>query len=189
MRHAALHLVSPLLSSQAFLANAKSVLQSMYSGLVDDPPITIYRFLLAIWSAVSGTSPGQARKAALALLDDRAIDSLLQLLSRHDVEPTTERPVSEITLAFLSQITATPGQGICFHDQGWYSRSQVRETDQDEEVPVEGSTHTEKQRGGIHNRLLSNAIRKIGSRAVDDNSKIGEWMIKVLSACPELVSG
>ena len=189
MRHAALHLLSPLLSSQALLSNAKPLLQPMYSGLIDDPPISISRLLLAIWTAVSGSSPGQARKASLALLDERAIESLLQLLSKHDIEPTTGRRVSEIALEFLSAVTAIPGRGICFQDQGWYSRNQARDTDQADEATGEASMSTEKHRGGLHNRLLSNVIRKIGSRAVDDNSEVGEWMVRVLSACPELVSG
>ena len=188
IRHAVLHIILPLLSTPVLLASVKSMLHPLYSNMPADPPVTVYRILQAIWSAISTPSQGIARKTALALLDERALEHLLSLLSHHDTEPTSGKTVSEIALAFLEAVTATPGQGICFPDQGWYPRRSNWDKEEEPEagpsrLPAEGS------RDALHNRILSNVMRKVGSKVVDDDSKVGEWAAKVFAAVPELVAG
>lgn len=158
--------------------------------------MTIYRILTAIWEAITAPSPGTGRKAALALLDERAIDNILALFNRDETEPTTGKSVSEIASAFLEGVTTVPGRGICFVDEGWYPRRQsdnpvavrMNQLDDDDQQRGGGSRE-DRLRRGLHNRILSNVVRKLGGKVVDDNGRIGEWAIKLLQACPELVAG
>lgn len=101
-----------------------------------------------------------------------------------------------MTMAFLEGVTATPGQGVCFPDEGWYPRRGRDEaTGLEEAGPEEqenggvGDGRDDRFRKGLHNRILSNVVRRIGSKAVGDQGPIGDWVIKVLQACPEIVAG
>jgi len=192
IRHAALHLILPLLSLPALHAHAKSILPGLYNGLAGDPPMTIYRVLTGIWTAINGPSAGLSRKTAIALLDENAIEKLLELVNREVVEPTTGKTVGEMTLAFLDVTTTIPGQGICFPDEGWYPRRNDRNEEDDEDATGASNVRDWREgrmRRGLHNRILSNVVRKLGARVVDDQGRIGDWVIKVLQACPEIVAG
>ena len=194
IRHAALHLILPLLSLPAFHAHAKTIIPSVYSNLSADPPITIYRILTALWSAITGPSGGLARRSALALLDENAVEHLLSLLSQEVIESTSGRTVADMTMCFLVGVTATPGQGICFPDEGWYPRwsadDKLRELEGEGDGMERGGRNKDgKMRKGLHNRILSNVVKKVGARAVGGNGKVGDWVIEVLQACPELVAG
>lgn len=125
-------------------------------------------------------------------MDENALENLLGLLNRLDVESTSGKSVGDMTMAFLEATTTIPGRGICFPDEGWYPRrsKDVDETTaQEDTVEVYGRAAEGKMRKGLHNRILSNVIRKLGSKVVDDQGRIGDWAIKVLHACPELVAG
>jgi nucleolar pre-ribosomal-associated protein 1 len=116
---------------------------------------------------------------------------LLALLDRAEIEPTSGKTVADITSGFLEQVTATPGKGICFADEGWYPRTQRENavnlaSGADEEI---AGNREERLRKGLHNRILSNVTRKLGAKVVDDKGLIGEWAVKVFRACPEIVAG
>lgn len=191
IRHAALHLVTPLLSLPAFHSQTKMILPAMYNNIQGDPPISIYRLLTGLWDAINGPSIGISRRAALALLDENAIEKLLGLVNREDVDPISGKTVGDLALAFLDAATTVPGRGICFPDEGWYPRR----TESDKNVTEEGEERggrdwkEGRMRKGLHNRILSNVVRKLGSRVVDDQGKVGDWVIKVLHACPEIIAG
>ena len=197
IRHAVLRLILPLLASSSFLTHCRPLMHPMFSGLASDPPLTVLRVLEALWSAIMTPSAGVARRVALALLDEKSLEHLLSLLSRQDVEAETGRSVADMAMTFLEGVTATPGKGICFPDEGWYPRGGAAESAvngvHDEDGEETGSGYQGRgvagDRKGLHNRILSNVVRKVGSKAVDDSSKVGEWLIKVLTACPELVAG
>ncbi|KAL7418746.1 hypothetical protein Q5752_006429 [Cryptotrichosporon argae] len=167
VRHLALGVVLPLLSTQGFHTYAKGIMSAVYSGLASDPPITISRVLTALWQATHLPSPGIARRISLVLFDESALDHLLKLLPR--IDEHDGRKVGDTVASFLYSVTADPSRGICFPDQGWYPR-------------------TDGDKRGVHNRILGNVVNKLGGRAVDD-ARIGEWVVKVFAACPELVAG
>lgn len=178
IRHLVIQLILPLLPTVGFHAHAKAILPALYSGLSQDPPTTVYRVLMAIWAAVSGPPPGVARRISLVLLDERALDEISRLVERAGVEPTTGRSVAEIVEGFLEGVTATPDRGICFEDEGWYPRE-----DNDEE---KGGR---RDRKGLHNRILSNIVKRLGARVIDDEGRVGNWVLKMFAQCPELVAG
>lgn len=183
----------PLLSTTEFQTYSRQILPGLYSNLPSDPPKTILGVLNAIWEAISGPSPGLARKVSLALLDENAIESVLQLLPREDVEETTGRSVGELAASFLEGVTCNPERGICFPDEGWYPRrsagSVLGEADENEgEGEGRSYDREHKARMGLHNRILSNVVRRIGGKVVDD-SRLGDWALKVMNACPEIIAG
>ncbi|BEJ10826.1 hypothetical protein CspHIS471_0102480 [Cutaneotrichosporon sp. HIS471] len=173
IRHLGIQLILPLLPAAEFHVHAKAILPNLYHGLVDDPPATVYRVLSAMWGAISGPPPGVARRISLVLLDEGALDHISRLLGREAVEASSGRTVGDIAKGFLESVTSNPARGICFPDQGWYER-------EDEDS---------KQKRGLHNRILSNALRKLGARVVDDDGRVGAWVLKVFEAAPELVAG
>lgn len=176
IRHLAIHLVLPLLPTTPFHTHAKQILPALYSGLALDPPTTVYRVLNAMWAAISGPPPGIARRIALVLLDENAVDNISKLLDRGATEPETGVSVGDMAAGFLEGATATPGRGICFPDEGWYPRE-------------EEDTADPKKKRGLHNRILSNVVKRLGARVVDDEGRVGAWVLKMFKACPELVGG
>jgi len=100
-----------------------------------------------------------------------------------------------MVMAFLEGVTATPGQGVCFPDEGWYPRREKDNLGMDDEAGEEaekrgmGDGRGNRFKNGLHNRILSNVVRRMGLKAIDDKGRIAEWMLKVLQACPEIVAG
>jgi nucleolar pre-ribosomal-associated protein 1 len=112
-------------------------------------------------------------------------------LDREEIEATSGKSIAEMTSAFLEQVTATPGKGICFQDEGWYPRTpkdRLLSMNAEVEEDLRGSRE-ERIRKGLHNRILSNVVRKLGSKVVDGKGRRGDWVLKVMRACPEIVAG
>ncbi|KAE8538308.1 hypothetical protein D1P53_005650 [Cryptococcus gattii VGV] len=185
IRHLILRIILPLLPSPSFQPHARTILPPLYSNLAADPPITVLRILTALWAAISSPSPGLNRRVSLSLFQERSIEALWGQLGRDEVEETSGKKVGELVRAFLGGITATPGKGVCFPDEGWYPRRTDDSKEGGNKVVVGGDTWKK----GLHNRILGNVVRKVGNKVVDDEGIVGEWMIEVFKACPELISG
>ncbi|TYJ56309.1 hypothetical protein B9479_003000 [Cryptococcus floricola] len=185
IRHLILRLISPLFSTSPFQPHARSLLPPLYSNLASDPPITIFRVLSSLWAAMTSQSGGFNRRVSLILFQERSIEALWNLLGNENVEKTSGKTVGELVYSFLIGITATPGKGVCFVDEGWYPRR--AEGDKKDDERKESSN--DAWRKGLHNRILGNVVRKVGTQVVDEDGIVGDWMIRVFEACPELVSG
>lgn len=172
-------------------------MRPLFANIAQDPPITILRVLTALWEAITGPHSGAGRKNALMLLDEQAIEHLLALFQQGDIEPTSGKTVGEMVQAFVEGVTTRPGRGICFADEGWYPRKQQeggmgmgrngRNDDDDD-----GAAHLtleERTRRGLHNRILSNVVRKLGGKVLEDSGRVAAWAVHMLEACPELVAG
>lgn len=195
IRHLCLDLILPLVSTPPFHSHARQIMRPLFANIAQDPPITILRILTSLWEAITGPHSGAGRKNALMLLDEQAIDHLSALFTSGEVEQGSGKSVGEMTLAFVEGVTTRPGRGVCFADEGWYprrqqegavGRSQGRNDDGDDEVHL---TLEERTRRGLHNRILSNVVRKLGGKVLEDSGRISSWAIHMLEACPELVSG
>ncbi|RXK38093.1 hypothetical protein M231_04652 [Tremella mesenterica] len=192
IRHALLHLILPMFPTPLFQAHARLVMPSIWSHISSDPPITVYRILDAAWTAITAQTSGLGRRTSLVLLNESAIEHLLQLLVRQDTEPITGKKVGEIVSAFLDSVTIVPGRGVCFPDEGWYPRQptddDAKRSFADQEYHNPRSDPEERLRRGLHNRILSNVVRRLGPKVIDEHEQIGEWVVKVLRSCPELVA-
>jgi len=142
-----------------------------------------------------------ARRTALNLLDENAIEKFVDLLSRDDKDPTIGLGVGEMVLRFLEDLTTVPGKGVCFPDEGWYPRKNdadlrfgavsgnLEEEDDEKGRGFDDGNGKGRGRRGLHNRILSNVIRRLGGKVMEDTGRVGEWVVKVLAACPEIVAG
>ncbi|KAL1411880.1 hypothetical protein Q8F55_002862 [Vanrija albida] len=182
IRHLAIDLILPLLPIAPFHTFAKGILPHLYSGLAQDPPTTVYRVLTAMWASISGPPPGIARRISLTLLDEAAILNISQLLERGAVDPVSGRSVGEIAEGFLQGVTSNPSRGICFADEGWYPRQEAEDDGNNRE------NSDARRRKGLHNRILSNVVKRLGNRSVDDEGRVGGWVIKMFEAMPELIA-
>lgn len=109
------------------------------------------------------------------------IFKLIKLYERTQVEGDDEEYVpANLVHHFLLAICTRPGIGICFKDRAWYAR----ETDGDEPLQSE-ATDPKHRSGKIYNKILSNVVKTL---KVNEDSRQQELALKILSACPELVS-
>lgn len=117
-----------------------------------------------------------------------ALRQLLRLYERNVPEGSDPETVpADVVHHFLLALCSRPGVGLCFADRGWYPR----ETDEEQRSAVDsGDGHTEldtAQKGGkIYNKILANVVKTL---KVNEDPRQQELALKVLSACPELVSG
>lgn len=82
---------------------------------------------------------------------------------------------AELAHDFLLSICTIPGEGICYKDYGWY--------------PVVSATETQEAQGSaskIRNKTLSRFIAVLKPAEDIRQQKL---LLKILSACPELVPG
>lgn len=82
---------------------------------------------------------------------------------------------------FLLAICTRTGFGLCFKDRGWYPRrdEDAAEKNDDDEGNRQGQ-------GKIHNRILANVLKNLKP---NEDLRQQELALKILTACPELVSG
>jgi nucleolar pre-ribosomal-associated protein 1 len=80
---------------------------------------------------------------------------------------------------FLLAICTRPGTGVCFKERGWYPR------EADDDSKVDDGDEIVTKAGRIHNKILANVLKGL---KVNEDSRQQELALKILSACPELVS-
>jgi nucleolar pre-ribosomal-associated protein 1 len=179
--------VLPLLAQPNVYSFARTLMPPIYSQLDQDPPITVFRVLTAIWDAITLSSPGISRRISLALVNESSIEFLIKLLGRSDIDMTSGQKVGDIVKGFMEGVTTTPGRGICFADDGWYPREPDAKLKDDDEG--DRGNREDKEKKKLHNRILANVIRKLGARVIDDDGKLGNLAVEIVRSCPELVAG
>lgn len=92
-----------------------------------------------------------------------------------------EHVPADLVHHFLLAICTRPGVGICFKDRGWYPR----ESDRDDEPNIENESGHHKS-GKIYNKILANLLKTL---KVNEDSRQQELALKIMTTCPELVSG
>lgn len=93
--------------------------------------------------------------------------------------PEAESIPADIAHHFLLAICTHRGIGICFADNGWYPR-------QDTETSIEFQADKPSVSGGkVYNKILSNVLKSL---KVTDDARQQELALKILRACPELIS-
>jgi hypothetical protein len=128
-------------------------------------------------------SPTFVIKTFLALLSQTFDAQIIKLYDRVAQEgPEPDHIPADLVHHFMLAICTRPGTGVCFRDQGWYPR--VSDTD---DGVVHGEEELKSQRGGkIHNIILANILKTL---KINEDPRQQELSVKVMEACPELVSG
>jgi nucleolar pre-ribosomal-associated protein 1 len=84
---------------------------------------------------------------------------------------------------FLLAVCSHPGIGLCFKDRGWYPRDPDGDAGVVQEIQSEDATS--RPGGRIHNKILANVLKGL---KVNEDPRQQELALKILTACPELVS-
>lgn len=91
-----------------------------------------------------------------------------------------EQIPADLAHHFLLAICTRPGVGVCFKDRGWYPR------EAEDELAIEKDEEHQSKPGRLHNRLLANVVKSLKA---NEDLRQQELVLKILSACPELVAG
>ncbi|SRR6266404_7590832 len=83
---------------------------------------------------------------------------------------------------FLLAICTHPGVGVCFKDRGWYPR----ETEDESKTAQSGNDGTAPKGARIYNKILSHVLKSL---KINEDPRQQELALRIMSACPELVSG
>ncbi|KAI7883289.1 hypothetical protein K492DRAFT_205560 [Lichtheimia hyalospora FSU 10163] len=106
------------------------------------------------------------------------LEKIAKLYNRREPEIIGEDETgipADLAHEFLLSICTVPGEGICYKDYGWY--------------PVASATETQGTQSSstkIRNKTLSRFIALLKPA---DDIRQQQLLLKILSACPELVSG
>ncbi|KAF8308276.1 hypothetical protein DL93DRAFT_2119068 [Clavulina sp. PMI_390] len=172
----------------ALLEEHKDLFTGIFKGLHEDPYEVVRYVLEACWDGVWGDAK-IARTTKIRLFSEGILAQLVKLYSRTDSESDDAEDIpADLIHHFLLAITTRPGAGLCFHDRGWYPRSN------DQDTPLETSSTTNEgdgdsataPGGNVYNKILRNFLRTL---KVNEDARQQELALKILTSCPELVQG
>ncbi|KZT52357.1 hypothetical protein CALCODRAFT_92465 [Calocera cornea HHB12733] len=129
------------------------------------------------------------RTAKIGVFNEWMLGQILRLYERDDKDdPSHAFSAADLAHHFLLAICTRPGVGICFADGGWYPRE--TETGEGNEgaadEPRDEPDQRHQQKGRIYNKILSNFLKAL---KVGEDARQQELALKILEACPELVTG
>ncbi|KAF9531008.1 ribosome 60S biogenesis N-terminal-domain-containing protein [Crepidotus variabilis] len=158
---------------EAFLA--------IFKGIADDHYTLMRKILEVCWSGI-WEDQKLKRTLKVGLFNEITLGHLLKLYDRVQADDEDEDHIpANLVHHFLLAICSRPGVGICFRDRGWYPR----EGDLNDSATKDEEDNSKKP-SRIYNKIFSNVIKTF---KVNEDSRQQELAMKILSACPELVSG
>ncbi|KAG5640903.1 hypothetical protein DXG03_006683 [Asterophora parasitica] len=164
---------TPIQVKTTFFEQHREPFLAMFKGVVQDSFPVVRMILEACWAGL-WSDPKVKRTLKISLFSETTISHLMKLYERNVEEGDEPNQVpADLLHHFLLAICTRPGTGICFRDRGWYPR----ESDDGDD---------ETARGKIHNKILANVLKSL---KVNEDLRQQELALKVMGACPELVSG
>src|SRR6266702_3921453 len=106
----------------------------------------------------------------------------MRLYDRSVGEESDDQIPADLAHHFLLAICTHPGVGVCFKDRGWYPR----ETEDESRVTQSANDETAPTNARIYNKILSHLLKSL---KVNEDPRQQELAFRIMSACPELVSG
>ena len=97
-------------------------------------------------------------------------------------EESDDQIPADLAHHFLLAICTHPGVGVCFKDRGWYPR----ETEDESKDSQSGDDEAAPRNARIYNKILSHLLKSL---KVNEDPRQQELALRIMSACPELVSG
>ncbi|KIJ58791.1 hypothetical protein HYDPIDRAFT_119198 [Hydnomerulius pinastri MD-312] len=169
----------------AFLEHRRDIFMSVFRGLIQDCYSDIQKVLQVCWESL-WCDPKIKRTIKVGVLNEVTISHLLKLYDRAIPEKQGgEHVPADVVHHFLLAICTRPGQGICFRDRGWYPR----ETDDGNVIDEEDAEVTRQKgrfTGRVYKRISANVLRTLN---VNEDARQQELALKIMTSCPELVSG
>ncbi|PIL36537.1 hypothetical protein GSI_00226 [Ganoderma sinense ZZ0214-1] len=170
----------------AFLERHRDAFTSIFKGLWQDSYSLIRRVFEVCWSGL-WSDQKLKRTLKVQVFNEATLSQLIRIYERNTPEgPNSESVPADVVHHFLLAVCTRPGVGICFHDRGWYPR----EIDTDQRGFTGLAEHSEddpRQKGGkIYNKIIANVLKTL---KVNEDPRQQEFALKILAACPELVTG
>ncbi|KAJ7505347.1 ribosome 60S biogenesis N-terminal-domain-containing protein [Mycena galericulata] len=163
-----------------FLEQHRDVFFSIFRGLAQDPFTVIRRVLEICWTGI-WLDQKIKRTLKIGLFSEITVAQLLKIYDRAAAEDSDpERVPADLAHHFLLAICTRPGIGICFRDRGWYPRKSDTES-----VPDEDEPRSRDKGGRVYNKILGNILKTL---KVNEDLRQQELALKIMAACPELVS-
>ncbi|KAK6515259.1 hypothetical protein TWF506_007602 [Arthrobotrys conoides] len=137
------------------------------TAAVIDEVLTVFRDNIIADQQIS-------RSSKTNYLNDWSLGRLAELCYRDDpINPEApDRTVADVVLEFLGGVCTTPGNGVCFKDNGWYNGSKS-----------DALEKTGKQQ--VNNRILLGLLKSLRPYS---NTYHLRLLIAVFTAAPELVA-
>ncbi|TRM62838.1 ribosome 60S biogenesis N-terminal-domain-containing protein [Schizophyllum amplum] len=167
-------LTTPSPYKAAFLEQHVPALALMLKGIPQDPTSVVKHVLEMLWEGL-WCDPKVKRTLKVALFGETTMGHLLKLYD------SPSEDTRDVLHHFLLAICTRPGTGVCFRDRGWYPR----EDHSDGSTLISGNTPASSS-NKIHNRILAHLLKQL--RPTEDPRQ-HELALRILSACPELVTG
>jgi nucleolar pre-ribosomal-associated protein 1 len=106
----------------------------------------------------------------------------MKLYNRSVGEDSDDQILADLAHHFLLAICTHPGVGVCFKDRGWYPR----ETEDEPKLAESGNDEVAPKNARIYNKILAHLLKNM---KVNEDPRQQELALRIMSACPELVSG
>lgn len=183
-----------------FLEQRRDLLATMFKGLAQDPYPLLRKVLEVCWDGIwSDTKVRRSLKVALfnesTVSQVRTIQEhsffvvpihpqIIRLYDRRTQEgPDADDIPAELVHHFMLALCTRPGVGICFKDNGWYSREDDRENFGGDD-PIANAQGPPRFK--IYNKILAGVAKTL---RLSDDPRQRELALRILKACPELVAG
>ncbi|KAJ2930741.1 hypothetical protein H1R20_g6371, partial [Candolleomyces eurysporus] len=173
----------------AFLQQHSLHFTAIFKNLHQDQPTLIRRVLEVCWEGVwCDVRVNRSLKVSVFTGSGAGavLQNLLKLYERTtpETEDDGDYTVADLVHHFLLAICTRPGVGLCFKDRGWYPRDVSGGDSLFNEDEDDGASSKLKQ-PKLHNPTLLNLLKQLKPT---DDPRQHELALKILSACPELVS-
>ncbi|KAI0637561.1 ribosome 60S biogenesis N-terminal-domain-containing protein [Trametes polyzona] len=171
----------------AFLEQHRDAFAIIFKGLWQDSYSVMRRVLEVCWAGLWSDAKLK-RTLKIQVFNETTLSQLLRIYERNVPEGSDPESVpADVVHHFLLALCSHPGTGLCFHDRGWYPR----ETDLDQKAFGEADERADDSEmthkgGRIYNKILANVVKTL---KVNEDPRQQELALKILAACPELVTG
>ncbi|KZO94573.1 hypothetical protein CALVIDRAFT_528779 [Calocera viscosa TUFC12733] len=179
---------TPSSLKQSFLAQ-RDTFTAMFKDLRRDHTNVVRKVLEVSWEGI-WEDKRVRRTAKINVFNEWMLNQILRLYDRVDKDdPSHAFCTADLAHHFLLAICTRPGVGICFPDNGWYPREPEAEEDNDamvDEPDDDLGQRRNQQKGRIYNKILANFMKSL---KVGEDARQQELALRILEACPELVTG
>ncbi|KAF8271677.1 ribosome 60S biogenesis N-terminal-domain-containing protein [Lactarius quietus] len=165
----------------SFLEQRQDVFRSMLAGLDQDPYSLARRILEVAWTGI-WLDPKIKRTSKVNIFNEKSLHHIMRLYDRSVGEESDDQIPADLAHHFFLAICTHPGVGVCFKDRGWYQR----ETEDESKDTQSGNGETAPKNSRIYNKILSHLLKSL---KVNEDPRQQELVLRIMSACPELVSG
>ncbi|KAL0077698.1 ribosome 60S biogenesis N-terminal-domain-containing protein [Phycomyces blakesleeanus] len=158
-----------LLGIKGFVSGILSGIENDAYPLIKETLSVLYEYLLMDFKI--------SRLAKTHFFSSYMLEQVAKIYARNEPEQISSTDTgipADLAHKFLIDACTVPGIGVCFRDAGWYPANTL----------VDGNVEEGVKGGKIQNRVLSKFILSLKPA---DDIRQQELLLKILTACPELI--